>query len=868
MNLAERDAHLQLLDRLYVRCTNDRGSVVLVGGPVGAGKTALLSAFAERAVAHGALFLSVTASASERHHHLGLAEQLVNTLRTAGMPTDPFADDAADGTAAAERPAAAGPVPVPLLQRLSRAVCAFAERRPLVVGVDDVHFADAASLEVLGYLVRRIDSSAVLMVMNECTGHDRTLVALHAEILHLAHCHTARLARLTADGVAEQLRERLGATPSDQEAELWTRVSGGNPLLLHALVDDRTTSGTAPGEPQPGEAYRYAVVRCLHRCAPGARGAARALAVLGDSAAPALVGELVGRDGILVGASIAGLHAAGLLAANRFRHEQARLAVLADVPAAELRALHGRAAELLHEEGAPAVAVGSQLMAAHDSVRTPWRVEILRQAAEEAMLAGDVVAAVGYLRHATGVCPDRTREAQVIAELADAQWHIDPAKATRHLDQLVRLVRYGMLTGAEALVPVKHLIWWGEFTRADALLKQIEAHEERNPSAVSTAPGCTGVQLVRSALALCVPDPSDRHGASCGPPDGAATGVGPLAVRTFLDLSTGGTGEGEEAQGVDQVLRGTRAGSPLAAVLLALTLLIQTDRSDDAVSWSDRLLEQRWIERVPMRRAMLETVRSAAALRRGEAVKAGASARTVLRLVAPASWGVAVGLPLALAVRSGTETGAYDTVVPLLNTPVPPGMFETPFALPYLQALGRYHLAVGRPHTALTHFRSCGELMTKWRIDVPHLVDWRNDAATAMVAMGRVQEARSLMEEQYLRRGAGRPADHVRESAGGGATVPAAVPQHRGDPPGLPAAPHHPDTGDAPSELTEAERRVAALAAGGCTNREIAGRLFITMSTVEQHLTKIYRKLRVRGRNDLPSALRVHGLPPCLPNGG
>ena len=53
--------------------------------------------------------------------------------------------------------------------------------------------------------------------------------------------------------------------------------------------------------------------------------------------------------------------------------------------------------------------------------------------------------------------------------------------------------------------------------------------------------------------------------------------------------------------------------------------------------------------------------------------------------------------------------------------------------------------------------------------------------------------------------------------------------------------------------LSEAERRVAALAARGYTNREIAGRLYVTHSTVEQHLTHAYRKLNVNRRTDLPS---------------
>lgn len=58
------------------------------------------------------------------------------------------------------------------------------------------------------------------------------------------------------------------------------------------------------------------------------------------------------------------------------------------------------------------------------------------------------------------------------------------------------------------------------------------------------------------------------------------------------------------------------------------------------------------------------------------------------------------------------------------------------------------------------------------------------------------------------------------------------------------------------AELTDAEPRVAALAAAGATNRQIAGKLFITVSTVEQHLTKTYRKLNVRRRSGLSAGLR------------
>ena len=57
------------------------------------------------------------------------------------------------------------------------------------------------------------------------------------------------------------------------------------------------------------------------------------------------------------------------------------------------------------------------------------------------------------------------------------------------------------------------------------------------------------------------------------------------------------------------------------------------------------------------------------------------------------------------------------------------------------------------------------------------------------------------------------------------------------------------------SELTSAERRVAALVAEGQTNREVAAQLFTTIATVEAHLTRIYRKLGVRSRTQLARAV-------------
>jgi DNA-binding CsgD family transcriptional regulator len=55
----------------------------------------------------------------------------------------------------------------------------------------------------------------------------------------------------------------------------------------------------------------------------------------------------------------------------------------------------------------------------------------------------------------------------------------------------------------------------------------------------------------------------------------------------------------------------------------------------------------------------------------------------------------------------------------------------------------------------------------------------------------------------------------------------------------------------APDRLTESERRVAELAAGGLTNREVAQRLFVSPKTVEANLGRVYRKLGVHSRAQL-----------------
>jgi DNA-binding CsgD family transcriptional regulator len=75
----------------------------------------------------------------------------------------------------------------------------------------------------------------------------------------------------------------------------------------------------------------------------------------------------------------------------------------------------------------------------------------------------------------------------------------------------------------------------------------------------------------------------------------------------------------------------------------------------------------------------------------------------------------------------------------------------------------------------------------------------------------------------------------------------------RPEPAGAPAGA---GAGRTAQPLTPSEQRVAAMAADGMTNRDIAQALFVTQKTVEMHLGNVYRKLGVRSRTALPAALR------------
>ncbi|MFE3779535.1 LuxR C-terminal-related transcriptional regulator [Amycolatopsis sp. NPDC059090] len=260
----------------------------------------------------------------------------------------------------------------------------------------------------------------------------------------------------------------------------------------------------------------------------------------------------------------------------------------------------------------------------------------------------------------------------------------------------------------------------------------------------------------------------------------------------------------------ENILHGGRVGETTPEVLaVAVLTLMHGGEPERASSWCDRLVGTSAQRGMRAPHALFLAVSAEVALNCGRTAKAAVEARAALDLLPAHAWGVQIGYPLATLLLAEVACDRLDDAAATAGGQVPETMHATLFGLRYLWARGRYHLAAHHPLAALGDLQKCRKLAKDQERDLPALVPWRSDLAEANRRLGRRAD---------------------REPA---ARLPNAA---------VPAAP-----------LSAAERRVAELAALGHTNREISQTLYVTVSTVEQHLTKVYRKLGVNSRASLPA---------------
>ncbi|TCP45022.1 regulatory LuxR family protein [Tamaricihabitans halophyticus] len=886
----EREEQLAEFRELLADGMAGRGRIMLVSGGIGSGKTELLTRCTELAQQQGARVLSATGGWAEQSLDMALVEQLFHSTDLPAALADRARGSAYGEQAGGGHELTIQQADAKLIQETCAVLLALARERPLVVLIDDLQFADPASLQTLLYLHRRLRSVRMVLVFAEVLPARPGHAVLHDELNRQPGFRHIRLASLTKAGVGELLAARLGRTVAHRLTEPCYALSGGNPMLAHAIADDHGNARVGQdADLVVGSGYGLAVLRCLRRDDGRTLLLARAIAVLDELASPVRLARLLDTDHAEVTGLIAAMTTTGLLADGRLRHHAAVDAVLSTLDPDGLTALRGRAARLLHEEGIGAAAVARYLTGAVTAPE-PWAIPVLRAAADEALSRHDGRHAVQCLELAGAGQLDARESAAVTAQLVTAQRLVDPAAAARHLRALHRAFESGLLSPTESDVLLRALVWQG---RMDEAAKVFSALPDGPRPAIRDWLFYAAPQLL-----------SDRPGGRAGVLESVATSEQPAV--TAIDSA-------------EQVLQSCRIGAtPLEDVLTAVHALKHADRGDRASYWCAELRAEAAAAGATVWQAVLSDAAASVALRRGDLSEARQLAHAALDLMPRGGWGEGVlGSPLAHVLTATTRLGNLDEAAELVRDGPSPAVLRTALGVRFQLARGELRLVTGQLRAALGDFLAVGEQASTWAVDLPVLLPWRQAAAQVYVRLRRGSQATELIAAQLRLPGGARTrgvalrvlasvrtkqeklpllleaVDLLRERGDWfelalaftelsrtyrilgrsdqanmaarraeqlasacearivhcGSSMDGAKPIESSEEPAMAEA----------ASLSAAERRVANLAALGHTNREISRMLHVTVSTVEQHLTRTYRKLNISKRAELPMLGAVSG---------
>jgi DNA-binding CsgD family transcriptional regulator/tetratricopeptide (TPR) repeat protein len=325
--MLERDAELSVLADAVQAAAAGRGSVVLVFGEAGIGKSSLVEAVRARLPAEGRMFV-------------GYCDDLA-TPRTLG----PFRDLVGSVGAELSRAVTDGHDRDRLLSAL-RAELDWHDH-PAVLVIEDVHWADDATLDALRYLIRRIGSLPAVLVLtyrDDELSREHALTGLLGQAARSEEVRRLPLRRLTADAV-----RTLSADSAVNPVDLFALTSG-NPFFVTELLASARLLAGAEGEPVP-PSITDAVLARVRRLDRSVQDVLEQLAVVPAALDRWLVDALA--DGMVpdVVATLSEAERSGLLTVSvrgvAFRHELTRRAIAGSVPAARLIALNQRVLTVL-----------------------------------------------------------------------------------------------------------------------------------------------------------------------------------------------------------------------------------------------------------------------------------------------------------------------------------------------------------------------------------------------------------------------------------------------------------------------------------------------------------------------------------------
>ncbi|MFE0201049.1 AAA family ATPase [[Kitasatospora] papulosa] len=854
MNLVGRAAVIDAGAEVLTECEAGEFRTLFVEGPAGCGKSAVVDAVADLARAAGAVVLGAVGSPAERDAPLGVLRQMVCSDPAVAQPAL---------TADPDHPAR-----TEAMQDFCLQLRELAEDGVVLLYVDDAQYADDLSVQYLQHLARHARASRVLLLV-AVSPYTGRYPELATELMRQPGSRRFRLGCLSPAETAEAAGR---PSPGDH----LHAVTGGNPLLLRALLAEPAgpDEGPLPQEPASERCgpFSQAVVTCVQRSGPAAPDVALAAAVLNEFSSPELVRQLLGIAPAAVDRDLAALRAAGLLTGARFRHSAARAAVL-DAASGRLRAaLHRRAALLLDRDGVAATAVAGQLLAAATHAGdVPWHAtqaetDVLREAAEDLLSRDEARQAVRLLELALEVCPDEQQRAAVRIRLARLTWRFSPAAAERRLADLLN----GPHPGIEHAQPlVQLLLAHGRVPDAARLL------DGQDPAAV-------GASLVDTAFAT-----------------GTAGGERLLQETRLTDATV---------EPITQALRAlVHSDHPERAVPWGRNLLREAERRG-APGWSavfasllaEALLRmgdlrgacahaQAALDHLPERTGCTLRFAPTAVLVRARTLMGESTEAARLvdqpgpRHLFSGMYGLgflrARGLHLLACHQPQAALADFMEIGHLMEQ----WGVDRPALLPWRTDAAEALLRLGHTQRAeelalqqlalpdarrpwvrgvSLRMRALVSSSAKQRVtlltqavDELHRSGDRLEAARAMAELGQAMQS----EGTAPAKGSAliRTAWNLAKECEAGTLCREILPDAPLSDAGTDQALREPDAARSAARLSTSEQRVATLAAQGLTNREISAKLYLTVSTVEQHLTRVYRKLQISCRGELPVNLAM-----------
>jgi DNA-binding CsgD family transcriptional regulator/tetratricopeptide (TPR) repeat protein len=311
-NLLERDDQLRQLAEAFDSASAGRGRLIALGAEAGAGKTALT----ERFVADHAQVARTYWGACENLSTPEVLLPLRDIARSSGNAFVVSGDHIESFEA--------------LLRLISNG------SKPAVVVIEDVHWADTATLDLIRFLGRRVARLRALMLI---TYRDEEVDARSPVRNLLGELPTGNVERIALAPLSLAAVSRLAAERGRRGEELFA-ITAGNPFLV--------TEALAVDGDLPNDAVRDSTLARASRLSDPARNVLDAVAIFPRRAETALIADLVKKS---IDAGLDECVEKGMLslegAIARFRHELARRAIEGSIPAVQRRALHQNVVDVL-----------------------------------------------------------------------------------------------------------------------------------------------------------------------------------------------------------------------------------------------------------------------------------------------------------------------------------------------------------------------------------------------------------------------------------------------------------------------------------------------------------------------------------------